>query len=186
MRRKRNGNIFNRFDHEDSNLWNFERAFKLREAGVANRPPRKRIQRKFSITLEPSILNASSKNLRSRSWRQLCLPFSPFSSFLSRVFPLTRSEVSSEGKLINYESYFPIQWIDRTFGPGTCFETEFRFDFLQAPSFAPSFVPIIYCRAWERIQCRRPTGKLQVFLLWRQSSRIQSPVTIDQMGHDGF
>ena len=104
-----------------------------------------------------------------------------FLSFF-RVLPANsiRSEFV-EGKLINYESYFPIQWIDRAFGrlrasKPSSIPTSFGRDFLPPPSLSlslflslsVSFVPIIYRRAWERIQCCRPTGKLQVFSLRRE------------------
>lgn len=89
----------------------------------------------------------------------------------SRFFPLPpslfnsirtereRERASSEGKLINYESCSPIQWIDRA--PSSVRASKpFRPRLLS--DRVPSVVFIIYCRAWDRIQCCRPTGKLQV------------------------
>lgn len=118
---------------------------------------------KFSITLEPSILNASSsKILRPRSWCELLSLYLSFFPF-SLAFPLTRFETSWEDKLINYESYFPIQWIDRALDPATCLET------VPSPppplASTPLFPSLLSIAAREKeLQCYRSTGKLRVFL----------------------
>lgn len=76
------------------------RAFKF-SRGIANRPPTKGslLAKVFNYIRDAAILNASSKILPS--------PLALHSLSLSPR--LTRSEQSSEGKLINYESYFSIQ-----------------------------------------------------------------------------
>lgn len=104
-------NIFNRFDHRDSNLWSFARPAGLsssREALQIDRRENESAKLFNYIRVEhiKRIFEDSSLEILTGI---LSPPLSlPFPS-LPSVFPLTRSEASSEGKLINYESYFPIQ-----------------------------------------------------------------------------
>ena len=84
-------------------------SFKVLERTVANRPPRERIRLEVFDYIRAEhikrIFQDSSLEILMRA-----LPLSlSLSLFFSLAFPLTRFETSWEDKLINYESYFPIQ-----------------------------------------------------------------------------
>ena len=74
---------------------------------VANRPRREERLGKFSITLKSSILSASSRILLGGDPARSRLAF----LFYPRFHPSNsiRGAGSTEGKLINYESYSSIQ-----------------------------------------------------------------------------